>query len=165
MWKSVRWSILAVFSLAVCMTAYSQVSEYALDNWEWRNPLPTGGTLWNIEFANGQFLAVGTAGEIMTTPDGVSWSYIVSGTNENLTSVTYRDEPENGLYVAVGEFGTIVTSPDSVNWTVRDSGIDDALTGVTYGNGTFIAVGFVAWTPAIGYKEKILSSTNGIDWT
>jgi hypothetical protein len=156
--------VLAFTGLAACVSAFGQVSDDPLENWEWRNPLPTGGTLWKIEFANGQFLAVGTAGEILTTADGKSWSYVISGTTETLIGVTYGGDPGNGLYVAVGEAGTIVTSPDSVNWTLRDSGIDADLTGVAYGNGTFIAVGYV-WTVANGYVEKILSSTNGIDWT
>jgi hypothetical protein len=144
--------VLALVGQAACLTALGQESDDPLDNWEWRNPLPTGGALWTIEFANDQFLAVGSAGEIMATADGVSWSYRISGTNETLNNVTFG----NGLYVAVGEAGTIVTSPDSINWTVRNSRTTQRLFGVAYGNGTFIVTGL---------GGTVLSSTNGIDWT
>ncbi len=144
--------VFAVVGLTSCFTALGQESDDPLDNWEWRNPLPTGGALWTIEFANSQFVAVGSAGEIMVTADGKSWSYRLSGTNETLNGITFG----NGLYIAAGEAGTIVTSPDSVNWTVRDSGTSERLFGVAYGNGTYLIAG-------IG--GLILSSTNGVDWT
>jgi len=143
-------SVLAIFSLASCLSVLGKLPD-PLDSWEWRNPLPTGGTIWEIEFANNQFLAVGGAGEILTTSDGKSWSYSLSGTDETLNGVAFG----NGLYVAVGDAGTIVTSPDSVTWTERVSGTSERLFGVAYGNGVFITVGF---------GGVILSSTDGISW-
>ena len=143
--------VFALLSTWASALSFGQGAEDPLDTWVWRNPLPTGGVLWKAVYANDTFLTVGTAGEIMATPDGQSWSYFISGTNETLNSVTYG----NGLYVAVGEAGTIVTSPDGVDWTLRSSGTTGRLFGVAYGNDRFIAVGL---------NGVILSSVNGTTW-
>src|SRR6185436_19676404 len=37
----------------------------ALDNWQWRYPLPEGNPLQAVTFANGTFVAVGQAGTIL----------------------------------------------------------------------------------------------------
>jgi hypothetical protein len=59
-----------------------------------------------VTYGNGLFVAVGTGGTILTSPDGVNWTVQASGGN-HLHSVTYG----NGTFVAVGEGGTILTSP------------------------------------------------------
>ncbi|MEZ5275474.1 MAG: hypothetical protein R3F07_03725 [Opitutaceae bacterium] len=143
--------VFALLTLWVSTLSFAQGSEDPLDSWVWRNPLPTGGILWKSVYANDLFMTVGSAGEIMATPDGQSWTYLISGTNETLNSVTYG----NGVYVAVGEAGTIVTSANGIDWTVRTSGTTERLFGVTYGNDRFIVVGF---------NGTILSSANGTTW-
>ena len=143
--------VFALLTLWASTLSFAQGSEDPLDSWVWRNPLPTGGILWKSAYANDLFMTVGSAGEIMATPDGQSWTYLISGTNETLNSVTYG----NGVYVAVGEAGTIVTSANGIDWTVRTSGTTERLFGVTYGNDRFIVVGF---------NGTILSSANGTTW-
>ena len=99
----------------------------------------------------GLFVSVGWKGTILTSSDGISWTYRTSGTSNYLDGVTYG----NGLFVTVGWKGTILTSPDGTTWTKRSSGISDRLMGVTYGNGLFVTV---------GWEGTILTSSDGISW-
>jgi hypothetical protein len=121
-----------------------------LANWHWRNPLPQVNTLNSVSYGNGTFVAVGN--DILTSPDGVTWTLRNSGTDASLRGVTYG----NGAFIAVGDNGTILTSPNGVTWTLRNSGTDMSLHGVAHGNGTFIAV---------GDNGTILTSPNGVTWT
>ena len=58
----------------ICLWLGSAVAarSSALDNWHWRNPLPTGNGLWGVTYGNGLFVAVGESGTILTSPDGAS---------------------------------------------------------------------------------------------
>ena len=64
------------------------------------------GAFDGVTYGNGRFVAVGI-GDILTSPDGVSWTARASGTSNYLNGVTYG----NGRFVVVGNFGTILTSP------------------------------------------------------
>jgi hypothetical protein len=121
-----------------------------LDNWHWRNPLPQGNSLNGVTYGNGRFVAVGNAGTILTSPDGVTWTQRDSGVAQNLNGVAYG----NGLFVAVGE--TILISPDSVTWTAPNPQTHYFLSAVAYGNGNFVAV---------GYGTVPLVSTDGAAWS
>jgi trimeric autotransporter adhesin len=46
-------------------------------NWIWRNPLPSGNNISCITYGNDQFVAVGDYGTIMTSRDGVVWTFNV----------------------------------------------------------------------------------------
>jgi hypothetical protein len=43
-------------------------------------PLPTGNDLYDVAYANGQFVAVGNLGTIITSADGLTWVVRNSGT-------------------------------------------------------------------------------------
>ena len=60
----------------------------------------------NAVIYGGQFVAVGSAGGIYTSPDGLTWTPRTSGTTADLTAVT---RTQTG-YTAVGTGGTIVSS-------------------------------------------------------
>jgi hypothetical protein len=57
-----------------------------------------------ITYGNGLFVAVGSEGTILISPDGRSWTKQNSGTTKHLHAVAYG----NGLFVAVGD-GVIST--------------------------------------------------------
>jgi uncharacterized repeat protein (TIGR02543 family) len=97
------------------------------------------------------FMAVGAAGTLLTSSDGVSWTIRTSGTTNYINGVSYG----NGTYVAVGNSGTIVTSSDGVNWTSRTSGTTNPLSGVSYGTNTYVAV---------GDGGTIMTSSDGVNW-
>ena len=79
-----------------------------LNNWHWRNPLPQGNTLNGVTYGNGIFVAVGDAGTILTSADGITWTSGTSGTNSNLYGVAYGNEQ----FVAVGgRYDRVGTNP------------------------------------------------------
>ena len=160
---------------------------------EWINPLPEGSVtehlpdvIWNGE----RFVAVGDAGTILTSPDGIAWERQTSGTSNLLWSIAWNGDQ----FVAVGRFGTILTSADGVSWKMRTSGTGEFLLGLTWNGSQFIAVGTsgtiltspdgvsweqgnsgtenfllgVAWSGKqfviVGYSGTILTSSNGVDW-
>jgi hypothetical protein len=110
--------------------------------------------------ADGLFVAVGTSGEIQTSPDGITWTHRTAGSAYAGTfhSVTYA--PSIDLFVAVGASGEIQSSPDGVTWTHR--------TPAASFSGTFNSV---VWSPAlsmfcaVGANGEIQTSTNGTAWT
>jgi len=106
----------------------------------------------------GLFVAVGEAGTIITSPDGITWTVQKSQTLLDLYGVTYG----NGQFVVVGgndvaAAGVVLSgTPDGATWTVEDvSGtLAASLTGVTYAKGQFVAVG----------NNQVLTSPDGADW-
>jgi len=93
--------------------------------------------LFGITYGNGLFVAVGYAGTILASADGVAWTNEISGFSGDLHGVGYG----NGTFVAVGRSGTILTSLDGAHWTNRASGTFEYLAGVSYGNGIYVTVG------------------------
>ncbi len=151
------------------------------------------GTCRGVIWANNQYVAVGDAGLVMTSPDGKAWTKRTSGSTRNFYAVTYG----NGLYVAVGYHGIVYTSPNGTTWTERIPFTTDGVsfTSIAY-NGTdlFVAGGVgrvaispdgITWTPvAAGISNQLsgmyyangkfiaaasgpnaFSSTNGVSWT
>jgi len=109
-----------------------------------------GGTsssteLYGVAFAGG-FVAVGSAGTILTSPDGGIWTQQHSGTSKSLFGISYG----NGSFVAVGNSGTILTSTDGVAWTSRDSPSLGAnlLQSISYADGRFVVTGGQIWQSA-----------------
>ena len=140
-----RWALACLASL---------LSAAAQETWT-QQTSPTAQDLWSVCYggstANG-FVAVGTAGTVLTSPDGAAWTARTSGTTNWLVGITSG----NGLYVAVGDQGVIVTSPDGTNWTVRVSGGGNRLNGVAWSGRQFLAV---------GEGGAIASSSDGVSWT
>jgi hypothetical protein len=64
----------------------------------------------------GTFFAVGDAGTILSSTDGITWTSHISGTPNNLNGVTH-----GSIFVAVGDSGTILTSVDGNTWTTQTS--------------------------------------------
>lgn len=130
-----------------------------LDHWAWRAPLPPGDNVEAIASGNGQFVAVGKHGNIITSSDGTNWISCQIGADIDFNSIAYG----NGLFVAVGldvidsyVHGAIFISTNAVDWTsVIDPNVIWWLRGVAYGNGNFVAV---------GVSGGILSSSDGHNW-
>jgi hypothetical protein len=129
-----------------------------LDSWT-QQQSQTANNLTAIAYGATQFVAVGQAGTILPSPDGVKWTQQNSRTSNDLYSIAYG----KNQFVAVGiNFwgpSVILSSPDGINWTPRNpsSGSPsgpNSLVGVVYGNNEFVAVG-------VG----ILTSPDGVTWT
>lgn len=78
--------------------------------------------------ASGQLLAVGDAGTILTSPDGVSWTARSSGTTQALWGAAAN----SSQIVVTGDNGTVLTSTDGVNWTAHAAGTTGKLYAVTW---------------------------------
>src|SRR5437762_12634742 len=77
-----------------------------LDTWTWRYPLPPRVSLLAVTYGNGQFVAVGNRGVILTSTDRVNWVQRFFNSEKPspqvspgyLSAITYHD----GQFVAVG---------------------------------------------------------------
>lgn len=107
----------------------------------------------DIGWYNNQFIGVGNAGSIGTSPDGYTWTLRPIPKNKTLKSVIWT----GNQYVTVGEYGTIYTSRDGINWT------DRSMTGEYYAQ-----LNSVAWSGsnlvAVG-ERTMITSPDGIYWT
>jgi hypothetical protein len=99
----------------------------SLDQWQPRNPLPTGANLLAVTYGNNMFVAVGDGGAIVASPDGVTWARRHLGGGTILNAVAYG----NNTFVAVGsgDHDQILTSPDGVTWTAHSLDYQAALLG------------------------------------
>ena len=107
------------------------------------------GITWNT--ASG-YVAVGDAGAVITSPDGLVWSAAVSNTSEDLLDVV----ASSGLFVATGKNGISVTSVDASTWLPGSLGAVVDFTGIHWNGSTFTAV---------GVGGNIRTSSNGTTWT
>ena len=82
------------------------------------------------------YVAVGAAGTVLTSGDGLAWTVQAPIATEDLTAVVY-----GGQFVAVGKAGRIFTSPDGVTWQARTSGTTNDLRAVARTLSGYTAVG------------------------
>ncbi len=142
--------VLTVLMIGVLGVFFSSVLEAA--DWVQINRTP-GGTFRDAVYAAGRFVAVGDAGLIWTSTDGLSWTQQSAGTTENFYKITYGA----GLYVAVGVHGQIYTSPNGATWTQRNPPTGDSLVALVYnGSSQFVTAGVLG---------RLMTSPNGITWT
>jgi Immunoglobulin I-set domain len=122
----------------------------ALDRWTVRDAT-TNEDLYGIIFTNGQFVAVGYEGTILTSTNGTNWARQNSGTSRDLHALIYA----GGQYVAVGRKGTVLTSPNAVVWTSRTTPSTNYLERIAYGGSNYVIA---------GTHGTILTSSNAINW-
>ncbi|MFH2065003.1 MAG: hypothetical protein ABIK15_07390 [Pseudomonadota bacterium] len=129
-----------------------------LDIWTKRTPDNAfSGGFTALVYAVGTFVLAGTAGEIQTSPDGITWTHRTpdDAFSGQFQHATYG----SGLFVLVGGVGEIQTSPDGITWTHRIPQWSEqmpTLVTATYGNGLFVLA---------GSPGAIQTSPDGITWT
>lgn len=101
--------------------------------------------LYGVSYVNGLFVAVGAAGTLLTSPDGLTWTAQTSNTNNSLRHVAFGVPSAGvGTYVAVGDAGAIVSSTDASNWTAQSNPTTQSFYSVCFGPDLqFIAAGTV----------------------
>lgn len=124
--------------------------------WNYRSPLPAANLMESAEYLNGQYMAVGYNGTLITSPDGETWQKVNVGTDtDRLTDITYG----NGKYVIVATasdyVARIYTSGNGLDWHETAAVPHHWLYGVAYGDDGFVAV---------GQSGKILISEDGENW-
>lgn len=99
-----------------------------------------------------RFVAVGSAGVVVTSTNGSSWATQTSGTPNGLNGIV-----SNGsLLVATGATGAILTSTNGSTWTTRIPALP--LRSVAYSSSLGLYV-------AVGGSGIIQTSTDGVNWT
>jgi len=77
---------------------------------------PRTGSLRDVSYANGTFIAVGDTGLVRTSANGITWTTRTSGTTQDLNGITYN--ADDATWIAVGDNNTILISVnDGVSWS------------------------------------------------
>ncbi|GEM_PF-545177 len=69
--------------------------------------------IYSVVWTGNKFFAAGHGGNILSSPDGHSWSNVTKVTRRILKDTIYSQDK----FVVVGDEGTILNSEDGVNWT------------------------------------------------
>jgi hypothetical protein len=149
----------ATFMFLICQFAAAQSSGGggggSVSGWNWRAPLPQGNPLASVAYGNNTYVAVGSGGAVLDSPDGVHWFTASTPAPMSLTQVVFG----GNQFVAVGKSGTIWVSSNGFIWTASASGTTVDLYRVAYGPSGFVAEGGV--TP----NNVLLSSQDGSSWS
>jgi hypothetical protein len=110
-----------------------------------------------LESTGSLYVAIGAAGSLATSPDGITWTQQTSSFGStDIFALAYNGKD---LWVAGGDLGKLATSPDGINWTQRTSNFSgsDAIASIDY-NGKDLWV-------AVGTSGTLTTSPDGITWT
>lgn len=83
-----------------------------------------------------QFVALGTAGTLLTSTDGLAWTLQAPISTNTINAAVY-----GGQFVAVGASGVIYSSADGFTWQPQTSGTTNDLTAIARTPTGYIAVG------------------------
>ena len=123
-----------------------------VDNWSLPIATLANRTLNSVTHNNGQWVAVGEGGQIITsTDDGLSWTLDNATTQLNLYDVAYF-----GQWIAVGDKGYVyLRSQNSTTWTRYNVGVSDSLRSIALINNVIYVV---------GARGSIVTSLEGTKW-
>src|SRR3990167_4385202 len=127
------------------------------------------GVFYGVAF-NGSALsplwtAVGSSGEIQTSPDGINWTHRTpaGSYSGSFSGIAYNG---SNLWTAVGDSGEIQTSPNGIAWTkqTQAGSYSGDFRGIVY-NTSLGLLTVVGTTAGPGTSGEIQTSPNGIAWT
>src|SRR2546427_184637 len=102
---------------------YTSTSPPGVTAWTQATSIPTGfvSDLSAVTFSGSQFIALGTDGSILTSPDGNTWTAATSEPSggaggPRMNSIAFGLVSSAPIYVAVGNGGKIFTSADLITW-------------------------------------------------
>ena len=103
--------------------------------WTYRNS-SVNQMLYDISYGSGIWAAVGQAGSVITSSDGVTWTSRSSNTSTNFNAVYATTT----TFVAVGDGGTIRVSTGT-NWTNGTTFVGEIFNDVYFYNNQWVTVG------------------------
>jgi hypothetical protein len=112
--------------------------------------------LRGVAFGKGLFVALGW--QVLTSPDGKTWTPRTKAAAQWMGGVRYG----NGRFVAAGGYGESTYSLDGITWPKGGGRMTDAARSVAYGNGlwTASADSHVWWQTADGATWTSLGGTH-----
>jgi hypothetical protein len=122
--------------------------------WTEEFPLDKSGNFYSLEFAEGQFVAIGDAGGRETgfrSQDGLVWNKL-GGNYYGKCSLAYG----NGRFLAVSGLGTAYSDDSAANWRALPARNGSYLSGAAYTGQEFIVV---------GENGSLATSPDGLGWT
>jgi outer membrane protein OmpA-like peptidoglycan-associated protein len=117
-----------------------------------------------VTWGNNKFVAVSNTGfndRVMTSADGVTWTYAQAIHNGNWSSIAYGNNTFVATATSFGgggsSFDYVMTSSDGTTWTPRTAAVAVGWNAVVYGGGKFVAV-------SSSGSNRVMTSTDGITW-
>lgn len=138
--------------IALCLAAPFLA---AAGSWQLLSPSPTASHINSFVHGGGQFVGVGGSGEIITSPDGATWTSRESGIQDSLARVVY----DGTRFIAISGT-TLLTSSDGILWTKQT--VPAILNDIAAGNNLLVAIAAPAGT---GQPYRLMASPDGITWT
>ncbi len=123
-------------------------------DWQPANVPPTTNTLRAVTFGNGKYIAVGERGTILTSPDAITWTLQISGTEHLLRSVIFTGRE----FLAGGDSSILLTSEDGISWLTVPFSSFDVRALATSGTAV-VGVG------GLGAEGRLQSSVDGLSWS
>lgn len=125
-------------------------------DWTFRTiPFESSGS--SVCYGNGLFVSVSFAGEVLSSPDGITWTHQADIGNL-WVDVCY----ENGMFVALGS-SKVAISVDGLVWKIVNTPEEMSdMTSICYGNGLFVASRSVS---SFSSRYAFMTSPDGIAWT
>ena len=127
---------------------YTSTSPPGVTAWTQATSIPNGvGDLSAVIAAGSVFIALGTDGSVLTSPDGNTWTAATSipsggAGGPRMNSIAFGLISGAPIYVAVGDGGNIFTSTDNlVTWTQAASNTPNHLYNVSSPNSNFVVTG------------------------
>lgn len=118
------------------------------------NPLTSSDGVYTVTYGGSLFVAAGTGGKLITSPDGSAWTSRTSSLSQVIYCAAHNG---TNLWAVAGASGALATSADGISWTSQTSSFGtSSINGIAFGGGLWVACG------AAG---KIASSSNGTSWT
>ena len=164
--------------VAVSYSSYKIMTSSDGSTWTISTFIPTL-RIYKIIYNSGLFVAVGDLNTvnasqlILTSPDGLNWTYRTSP-KAPLYTVTYG----NGLFVATGKGNSLITSNDGIEWTLKTISVFSSVlksppyhvsnsirltnyscTLLEFGNNIFFGM-----TSLENNYKIIISTDNGLSW-
>jgi hypothetical protein len=110
---------------------------HPLEQWGLRTAPGTGYGLNAIAFGNEAFVAVGTAGTILCSTDGVNWTNTAPANYGQLRTVRFL----NGQFLVVGNTNVMLLSSNGVNWSTATLPSNKNYWDIAYGNSRYVVAG------------------------